>query len=150
MLLLRLLCVAAALICAAGPCPPLFAQSAPSRVEVPVLRTSIYVGSVRLTTSPLQRSGESYAGTYDARVVPWFFWSEHGEIAVTASEADLLRLRTGEEIEFTGQATNHRGKPREVSGRARPDGVDTGQIKIRIKADGVELIFNGRYQLGDE
>ena len=127
---------------------PMFA-ALPERVEVPRLKTSIYVGSVSLTTTSFGRSGDVFRAEYTAEVFPWFFWNESGEISLTVPEADLLRLRQGEQIEFTGAATNHKGKPRAVTGRARPESADDGSIKVRINADGIELIFNGRYQLVD-
>jgi len=61
--------------------------------------------------------------------------------------AELARLTQGHAIEFTGEATNHRNKPRTVTGRAQPAGANSGKIKVRIMADGIELIFNGSYQL---
>lgn len=128
--------------------PPAGAETpTPDRVEVPPLKTSIYVGRVTLHTTPFSRSGESWAATYDAKVFPWAFWSEHGEITITLPESDLQRLLGGEMVNFTGNARNHRGKPRQVTGRATPDGSHGGRIKVRIEVDGVELVFNGDYAL---
>lgn len=114
------------------------------------MRTSIYVGSVTLQTTPLVRSGEAWTGTYDARVFPWAFWSEHGQITLRVPQADLDRLLRGEMIEFTGDAENHKGKPRAVTGRASPTADHEGRIKVRIRVDGVELVFNGTYALRDD
>jgi hypothetical protein len=33
-----------------------------------------------------------------------------------------------------------------VTGRAQPLDATTGKIKVRIKADGIELIFNSTYR----
>ena len=54
----------------------------------------------------------------------------------------------GETVEFTGDAKNHKGKPRRVTGRAQPANDHAGKIKVRIHVDDVELIFNGTYELG--
>ncbi len=120
----------------------------PSQVEVPAMKTSIYVGSVTLRTTAFARTGDAWAATYNARVFPWAFWSEHGEITIRVSESDLARLIAGETVEFTGDARNHRGKPRAVTGRARPADAHTGAIKVRIHVDGTQLVFNGTYVLG--
>ncbi len=119
----------------------------PTRVAVPAMKTSIYVGSVTLKTTTFERSADSWSATYDARVFPWAFWSEHGEIAITLAEADLDRLARGETVNFTGDARNHKGKPRAVTGRAEPVGSKDGRIKVRIRVDDVELVFNGHYTL---
>ena len=129
------------------------AAAAPTgeRVTVPAMRTSIYVGSVALVTSPFAREGDDYRATYEAKVRPWFFWNETGRISIKVPPAELARLRAGETVEFTGEAFNHRHKPRKVSGRAQPagPGASTGRVKVRIGVDDTELIFNGTYELGD-
>lgn len=119
-----------------------------TRVTVPPMKTSIYVGSVTLSTGTLARSGDHWSTTYNAKVFPWFPWSEHGDITITVTDADLDRLAKGQTVEFTGDAKNHKGKPRKVTGRAQPANDHAGKIKVRIHVDDVELIFNGSYELG--
>lgn len=126
------------------------APALPTQVAVPAMKTSIYVGSVTLKTTPFARAGTTWSATYEARVFPWAFWSEHGEISIHLAEDDLARLLGGEQIEFTGDARNHKGKPRPVTGRATPASREEGRIKVRITADGVELVFNGTYSLQHE
>lgn len=117
------------------------------RVTVTPMKTSIYVGSVTLTTTDFLQQGEGFKATYEAKVRPWFFWGETGQITIKLPSTDLTRLALGQPIEFTGEATNHKNKPRTVTGRAQPAGPTSGKIKVRIMADGIELIFNGTYQL---
>ncbi|MCC6415065.1 MAG: hypothetical protein IT582_04065 [Opitutaceae bacterium] len=119
-----------------------------NRVAMPAMKTSIYVGSVTLVTSAFKREGDTFTATYEAKVIPWFFWSETGHIVIRASDADLAKLLRGERMAFTGDAANHKGKPRRVSGYADPEaGGATGKIKVRIAVDDVELIFHGPYKL---
>ena len=66
---------------------------------------------------------------------------------MTMTEAALATLAKGERTEFTGEATNHKKKPRKVSGHADPTDAKSGKIKVKIMADGIELIFNGTYKL---
>jgi hypothetical protein len=118
-------------------------------VTVAPMKTSIYVGSVSLTTGELKREGDKFSTTYEAKVRPWFFWGETGRITITLSLADLEKLGRGERVEFTGEAFNHKNKPRKVTGRAeRTDGA-TGKIKVRIGVDDTELIFNGTYRFNN-
>lgn len=118
-----------------------------NRVQVPAMKTSIYVGSVTLTTQPFVREGADFTSTYAAKVFPWFFWSETGQIRIKLTPNDLAKLERGERCEFTGNALNHKQKPRHVTGYADPTGPDVGRIKVRIGVDDVELIFNGTYRL---
>jgi len=117
------------------------------RVTIAPMKTSIYVGSVTLITTDFLQQDESFKAAYEAKVRPWFFWGETGEITIKLPVTDLTRLALGQTIEFTGEAANHRNKPRTVTGRAQPAGPTSGKIKVRIMADGIELIFNGTYQL---
>ncbi|MBL9218391.1 MAG: hypothetical protein JNG82_07880 [Opitutaceae bacterium] len=119
----------------------------PPRVAVAPMKTSIYVGSVTLSTTDFLAQDKGFQATYEAKVRPWFFWGETGRITIRLPAAELARLTQGHAIEFTGEATNHRNKPRTVTGRAQPAGANSGKIKVRIMADGIELIFNGSYQL---
>ena len=133
------------LLCASA---QLRAESPWDRITVAPMKTSIYVGSVKLTTGTFERQGSTLSTTYDASVVPWFFWGENGHITITLTDADLASLAKGQTTEFKGDATNHKNKPRTVTGRAQPADASTGKIKVRVMADGIELIFNGTYRLG--
>jgi hypothetical protein len=115
-------------------------------VTVAPMKTSIYIGSVTLSTGVFQREGDTFATTYEAKVRPWFFWSETGRITITLPPAELVKLAQGERVTFTGQATNHRNKPRRVTGQADRIDAANGKIKVRIEADGIELVFNGTYR----
>ena len=121
----------------------------PARVSVSPMKTSIYVGSVRLTADSFVRDGESFSTTYEVKVVPWFFWNETGKITIKLPLADLTRLALGQAVDFTGEAANHKHKPRTVSGRAQPNSPTSGKIKVRIGAGGTELVFNGTYRFGE-
>jgi hypothetical protein len=104
---------------------------------------------VTLTTEPFVRTGSTLATTYEAKVWPWFFWGETGRITITLTDANLASMARSERTEFTGAATNHKNKPRTVTGRADPADAVSGKFKIRIMADGHELIFNGTYRFSE-
>jgi hypothetical protein len=147
---MRFTCLQLCLLLALGAVAPLRADItllASPRVTVAPMKTSIYVGSVTLTTTDFLQSDESFKATYEAKVRPWFFWGETGHITIKLPVTDLTRLALGQTVEFTGEAANHKNKPRTVTGRAQPAGPTSGKIKVRIMADGIELIFNGTYQL---
>lgn len=116
------------------------------RVQVPALKTSVYVGTVTLTTGDFVRAGDGFDSTYEAKVFPWFFWSEHGRITMQVPVAELEKLARGERIDFTGDALNHKGKARRVTGRAEPTDLTSGRIKVRIHVDDLTLVFDGTYR----
>ena len=118
-------------------------------VTIGPIKTSIYIGSVKLTTGEFRRSGDQFSTTYEAKVWPWFFWSETGRITITMPPANLVKLAKGERIEFTGEAFNHKNKPRKVTGRADRANDTTGKIKVRIEVDDTELVFNGSYRFNN-
>lgn len=120
--------------------------SLPNHVTVAPMKTSIYVGSVKLFTGTFDRHDADLSTTYEAKVTPWFFWGETGHITISLSEADFASLAKGQTVEFKGQASNHKNKPRSVTGRAQPADATSGKIKVRVTADGIELIFNGTYR----
>ena len=130
--------------------PPAHAATRWERVNVAPMKTSIYVGSVTLSTKTFERHGSTLSTTYDAKVFPWFFWGETGTITITLTDADLAHLAKRETAEFTGEAFNHKNKPRHVTGRAQPTDSTSGKMKIRIKVDDIELIFNGTYRFDED
>lgn len=118
-------------------------------VTVDTVKTSIYVGSVTLTTSEFRCDGDTFTSTYEADVWPWFFWNEHGKIIINLSQADLSKLAQGERVEFTGEAYNQKNKPRYVSGYAEQTSAAKGKIKVRIGVDDTTLIFNSSYRFNN-
>ncbi len=123
---------------------PLAAYYEEATVET--ARTSIYIGNVTLAMTPFQRDGDTYASTYTAKVVPFFFYNEAGSISIQLSDDDLHRLAAGERVYFQGDAQTDDGKPRRVEGHADPADARSGKIKVRVwVTKKIELIFNTTY-----
>lgn len=129
------------------PAAPARPGAAWDAVAVAPMKTSIYVGSVTLATTEFKRDGDKFATTYEARVRPWFWWNESGRATITLPVAELEKLSKGGRVDFTGEGRNHRNKPRPITGYAERIDDHSGKIKVRLTADGVELIFNGTYRL---
>lgn len=141
------------LFCLAGlglPAEPKFIPTQWDHISVAPMKTSIYIGSVRLTTGVFERKESELSTSYEAKVVPWFFWGESGRITIRFDDAMLAKLARGQTAEFTGDAMNQKNKPRSVTGRAQPTDESSGKIKVRVMADGIELIFNGTYEFGEK
>ena len=133
------------------PCFPALAALPHNTVTVAVSKTSIYVGSVTLTTTPFKcDTGTTFAADYKARVVPYFFSNEHGKIWIDFTEEQFAKLARGERVHFTGRAKNNDDEERRVEGHATPTAPNSleGKIKVRVfVSPKIELIFNTTYRL---
>jgi len=133
-----------------GPAMTMRAATAFDRITVETSSTSIYIGNVTLHVDPLVRQNGVYTGGYRARVIPFFFMSEHGTFRMTVSDDELARVARGETVEFTGTAENSGREARKITGRASPDDAVRGKIKVRIfVTEKIQLIFNTTYHFED-
>jgi hypothetical protein len=118
-----------------------------NKAAVEPVKTSIYIGYVKLTAPIFTRTRTGYGSDYDASVFPFFFWSEHGRMTIEASEDDLRRLARGEAVEFKGHAENSDGETRLIMGRAVPEDAIRGKLKVRVfVSKRIQLIFNTTYR----
>ena len=118
------------------------------QVVIPPTKTSIYVGSVTLTPTILQREAGRYRAEYQAKVFPYFFYNEAGQLWIDFSDEQLAQLARGERVPFSGMAKNKDGENRSITGHATADapGASSGKIKVRILVSPkIELIFNSTY-----
>ncbi|HEU5079453.1 MAG TPA: hypothetical protein VFT72_09570 [Opitutaceae bacterium] len=124
------------------------AQAGPfDSVKIEKVKTSIYVGSVTLTTGVMHRSHGEYSADYHAKVFPYFFQNESGRLWITFSDADLENLAKGQTVYFKGHAENTDKEARRIEGRAVPNDAKQGKIKVRVfVSPKIELIFNTTYR----
>ncbi len=136
--------------------PATFADAAESavtydRVEIAPTKTSIYIGSVSMTMPTFQRHGITYLSTYSAKVFPYFFESEKGELSIDISDESLRQLEHGDVIQFSGRGKNTDGEERRIEGRAIPTDARSGKIKVRVfVSKRIQLIFNTTYRFPSE
>jgi hypothetical protein len=118
-----------------------------NKAAVEPVKTSIYIGYVKLTAPVFTRTRTGYVSDYDASVFPFFFLGEHGHMTIDVSDRDLRRLARGETLEFKGQAENSAGEARQVEGRAVPQDATRGKLKVRVfVSKRIQLIFNTTYR----
>lgn len=112
-------------------------------------KTSIYIGSVSMTMPTFTRKDGTYTSTYSAKVFPYFFYNEHGTLAIDVSDDMLRRLDQGEVVEFHGRGLSSDGEERRIEGKATPADATTGKIKVRVfVSKRIQLIFNTTYRFG--
>jgi hypothetical protein len=117
------------------------------QVDIAPTKTSIYIGSVSMTMPTFHRTGITYSSTYVAKVFPYFFESEKGQLSIDLPDEDLRRLERGEVVQFTGRGVNTDGEERRIEGRAIPTDAHTGKIKVRVfVSKKIQLIFNTTYR----
>lgn len=120
-----------------------------AEVTIEPAKTSIYIGTVRLSLLPFTRHDGVFTSEYAAKVFPFFFYSERGTISIEISDDQLRQLRNGAAVEFKGLARKSSGTPRRIEGRAVPDSSDPtrGKIKVLVGVGKrIELIFNSVYR----
>jgi hypothetical protein len=116
--------------------------------EIAPASTSIYIGTVKLTVSPMTRHGNAYSSTYTAKVFPYFFYNETGQFRMEVSDADLFRLASGQAIDVVGDALRSDGVDRQVRAHATPSSLADGQVKVRVViSPRLTLIFHTTYHL---
>jgi hypothetical protein len=121
--------------------------SAYDRVDIAPTKTSIYLGSVAMTTGSFARKAGAYEATYAAKVFPFFFYNESGRIFIELSDAQLRALERGEAVDFKGRAVRGDGAERRVEGKATPADARNGKVKVRVfYSKRIELIFNTTYR----
>ena len=120
-------------------------------VDAAPVTTSIYIGSVSLTSGRFLRHDGVYQARYVAKVFPFFFYNEKGELRVDVSDESLRQLAGGTTVEFTGSATRDDGRVRAVTGRAVPLDATSGTLKVRvIVSQRIVLVFNTTYRLAGQ
>ena len=121
------------------------------RVDIAPTKTSIYIGSISMTMPMFQRQGITYSSTYAAKVFPYFFESEKGELSIDIPDEALRQLERGEVIQFSGRGKNTDGEERRIEGRAIPADARSGKIKVRVfVSKRIQLIFNTTYRFPPE
>ena len=118
-------------------------------VAIEPVKTSIYIGNVKLTTTLFERRAGVYSADYKARVVPFFFHNEEGHLWVEFTDEQISALERGERVHFTGMAENTKKESRRIEGHATPvgPGEKHGKIKVRVfVTPKIELIFNSTYR----
>ena len=118
-----------------------------ARVQVAPSKTSIYIGVVSMTTPTFVRKDGAYETTYTAKVFPYFFYNEAGQLTIEMSDEQLGALARGETVEFKGRGVRDDGTVRRVEGKATPADAKSGKLKVRVfVSKKVELIFNTTYR----
>jgi hypothetical protein len=116
-------------------------------IDIKDSKTHIPATRIRLNIAPLSRTDHGYSSTYSVKVFPFFFFNEHGSIEINLDEDCIQRIEAGETVSFGGNAINHRGAKRKITGEAVPGDLDSGDLEIIITASGFDLTFDTSYLL---
>lgn len=120
------------------------------RLFVEPCSASIRLGKVSLVVTPLLHRGKTCTGSYQLKVLPYFFKNEKGTLVLDASDDLVKTLMLGRPVSFVGKATNSRtGKVRKIVGKAVPSVGDTGRVTFSINTEFGPMVFNTKYHFGD-
>lgn len=116
-------------------------------VVVEPAKSSIYVGSVTLSLSAATRQNAAYECTYTAKVFPYFFMSETGQLRLNAPDETMRRLALGESVSFNGTGLSADGEKRRFEGQATPADATSGRLKVRcFISKRISLAFDMGYR----
>lgn len=119
------------------------------RMFVDPSSTTVALGKVGLTVSPLSRKEKFYVGNYQIKVTPYFFKSEKGVLVLGNGEDLLGKLAAGTAVTFTGKATSSKdGKVKVVNGKATPTANDRGAVSFSVITENGPMAFITSYRLG--
>jgi hypothetical protein len=111
--------------------------------------SSLKGGKAHLTTTPLNRKAEAFVGSYQIKVVPYFFKNETGSIHVKVPQEALRQLRKGTAMNFGGEAvTTGTGERRPLEVHAEATEDDRGRLVISIHTENGVLRFDSAYRFG--
>jgi hypothetical protein len=132
--------------------PPIAARTGSTMIVEPS-SASLAGGKARLTTSALRRSGAKYVGDYQLKVVPYFYKSETGTLAIAVNDQTINKLSAGLPVSFAGSAaTTGTKKSRTVTVKAIPaaPGSPKGTLLMAIATENGELLFRSSYILSGD
>ena len=113
--------------------------------------TSLAGGKARLIVTALHRQAGIYAGDYQLKVIPYFFKSEKGKLAMIITDQSLLKLTQNIPVEFTGKATTIGSKKtRAITAKATPSAPDRGALTISVVTENGALVFNTSYRFAEK
>ncbi len=139
--------VAAAFILIFARACPAQAPVAHADLAIAPASASTTVAHLTLTVGTLTWQAGVYHGSFQVRVVPLFFLSEKGTIAVQISDEAFHKLAAGNAIDFTGSAVSDNGKTRKITGHATPAAPDHGTIRLSFPGATGMILFNTTYRL---
>ena len=105
-------------------------------------------GKATLTVSPLRRIKDVFEGEFDMKVTPYFFKNDKGKLAIVAPDEAIAKLTSGAPVDITGTATTKSGKDfvvRHINAEATPVDAQHGLLKVWLKVDERELVFQTKY-----
>ena len=110
--------------------------------------TRMSLARCELTVGTLECKADVLCGTYAIKVFPFTFKSDHGNLSLGVSNADLQKIAHGEALEFTGLAISARdAKAKPIKGRTKPDAGDHGLVSFTVTTEDGDLLFNSTYRV---
>lgn len=122
--------------------------SVSSQLMIEPSSSSLAGGTAKLEVGTLSRSGATYVGDYEIKVMPYFFKNEEGRLSMDVSEPVLQEMMSGKGVNFTGLARKNGSEiTHKITAKVTPSGDDHGTLTFAIATDSGSLVFNTTYRL---
>jgi hypothetical protein len=124
---------------------------APADRLLMIERSSMKVagGTATLIIAPLRRTNDIFGGTFEMKVVPYFFKNDKGTLAIEITAESFAKASKGLPVKITGTATTpdkHGVIVRKIEAVATPADDYHGALKLWFDIDDRKMIFNTRYR----
>lgn len=106
-------------------------------------------GTATLIIAPLRRTNDIFGGTFEMKVVPYFFKNDKGTLAIEINAESFAKARKGERVNITGTATTPDKTGvmvRKIDAVATPVDDYHGALKLWFDIDDRKMIFNTQYR----
>jgi hypothetical protein len=108
-------------------------------------------GKATLIIGPLRRTNDVFGGDFQMKVVPYFFKSDKGTLAIVITPECFAKASKGLKVDIAGTATTagKNGIVRPISALATPVDDDHGALKLWFQVDDRKMEFETSYRFVD-
>ena len=125
-------------------------RSAPRDRVLMIEKSSMKIagGKATLIIGPLRRTNDIFGGTFQMKVVPYFFKSDKGMLAITITPECFAKASKGLKVDITGTATTtgKNGVVRPINALATPADDNHGALKLWFEVDERKMVFETSYR----
>jgi hypothetical protein len=126
------------------------ARSAPRDRLLMIEKSSMKIagGKATLIIGPLRRTNDVFGGTFEMKIVPYFFKNDKGTLAITITPECFAKASKGLNVDITGTATTagKNGAIRPINAIATPVDDDHGALKLWFEVDDRKMEFETSYR----
>lgn len=125
-------------------------RSAPRDRVLMIGKSSMKIagGKATLIIGPLRRTNDIFGGTFQMKVVPYFFKSDKGTLAIKITPECFAKASKRLKVDIGGTATTagKNGVVRPINALATPVDDDHGALELWFQVDERKMVFETSYR----